>query len=79
MGRHERYRIPINATANGIISLKDLIALIEEKTNKRAKISLLGTDEIRSPYAIPASWYMNNERATKKVLPLVIWRIGCQA
>lgn len=57
---------PINATANGIISLKDLIALIEEKTNKRAKIALLGTDEIRSPYAIPASWYMNNERATEK-------------
>ena len=55
---------PINATANGVISLKDLIALIEEKTNKRAKIALLGTDEIRSPYAIPASWYMKNDKAT---------------
>lgn len=55
---------PINATANGVISLKDLIALIEEKTNKRAKIALLGTEEIRSPYAIPASWYMKNDKAT---------------
>lgn len=55
---------PINATANGVISLKELIALIEEKTNKRAKIVLLGPDEIRSPYAVPASWYMKNGKAT---------------
>lgn len=55
---------PINATANGIISLKALIALIEEKTNKRAKIALLGPDEIRSPYAVPTSWYMKNDKAT---------------
>lgn len=55
---------PINATANGVISLKALIALIEEKTNKRAKIALLGPDEIRSPYAVPASWYMKNDKAT---------------
>ena len=54
---------PINATANGIISLKDLISLIEEKTGERAKIALLGTEEIRSPYAIPASWYMKNDKA----------------
>lgn len=55
---------PINATANDVISLKELIALIEEKTNKRAKIALLGPDEIRSPYAVPASWYMKNDKAT---------------
>lgn len=54
---------PINATANGRISLKDLISLIEEKTGKRAKIALLGTDEIRSPYAVPASWYMTTNKA----------------
>lgn len=54
---------PINATANGTISLKQLIALIEEKTGEHAKIALLGTDESRSPYAIPASWYMTTEKA----------------
>ena len=54
---------PINATANGAISLKELIALIEEKTGERAKIALLGTEEIRSPYAIPATWYMKNDKA----------------
>lgn len=56
---------PINATANGVISLKELIAKIEEKTGQRAKIALLGTEEIRSPYAIPASWYMKNDKAHK--------------
>ena len=56
---------PINATANGIISLKELITLVEEKTGKRAKIALLGPDEIRSPYAVPASWYMVNDKAQK--------------
>lgn len=54
---------PINATANGVIALKDLISLIEEITGERAKIALLGTEEIRSPYAIPASWYMKNDKS----------------
>ena len=56
---------PINATANGVISLKELISLIEEKTGERAKIALLGTEEIRSPYAIPATWSMKNDKAQK--------------
>lgn len=54
---------PINATASGVISLKELITLIEEKTGKRARIALLGTEEVRSPYAVPASWYMTTEKA----------------
>ena len=54
---------PINAAANGTISLKELIALIEDKTEKRAKIALLGPDEIRSPYAVPISWYMETNKA----------------
>lgn len=49
---------PFNATSTGTFSLKALIELIEEATGKRAKITLLGDDEHRSPYAIPASWYM---------------------
>ena len=55
---------PYNATAHGQISLQQLIELIEQVTKQRAKIALLGTEEIRSPYAIPASWYMTNEKAT---------------
>jgi len=55
---------PYNATANGKVALSDLMKLVEEATGKTAKISLVGNDEIRSPYAIPSSWYMTNEKAT---------------
>ena len=54
-----------NATANGKITLYKLIQLIEKETCKSAKIFLDGNDEIRSPYAIPASWYMSNRKATE--------------
>ncbi len=54
---------PYNATAAGKISLKGLMDLIEKAVGKRAKIALVGNDEIRSPYAIPASWYMTTEKA----------------
>lgn len=56
---------PFNATANGKISLTELIQLVEKATGKTAKISLVGNDEIRSPYAIPSSWYMSNAKATE--------------
>lgn len=55
---------PYNATANGRISLDEFIHLVEEATGKTAKISLEKNDDIRSPYAIPSSWYMTNEKAT---------------
>ena len=54
---------PFNATAQGTVSLKDLIALVEKATSKQAKIVLVENDEIRSPYAVPASWYMTTEQA----------------
>ena len=54
---------PFNATAQGTISLKDLMALVEKATSKQAKIVLVENDEIRSPYAVPASWYMTTEKA----------------
>lgn len=57
---------PYNAAANGKISLAALIKLIEAVTGKEANISLAGGDDIRSPYAIPASWYMANEKAANQ-------------
>ena len=54
---------PFNATAQGTISLKDLMAVIEKATDKKAKIALAENDAVRSPYAIPASWYMTTEKA----------------
>ncbi|MED4888544.1 NAD-dependent epimerase/dehydratase family protein [Lysinibacillus fusiformis] len=55
---------PYNATASGAISLKELLALIEKESGKRAKISLVGGDE-ESPYGVPADWYMTNAKAEK--------------
>lgn len=56
---------PIHAAANGIISNKELIAIIETQTGKTALISLLGDDKAQSPYAIPKSWYLKTDRAQK--------------
>ena len=56
---------PINATANGKIELAQLIHLIEETTGESAKVSLAENDESPSPYAVPESWYMSNQRATE--------------
>lgn len=57
---------PYNATAAGKISLKGLMDLIEKAAGKRSKIALIGNDEIRSPYTIPASWYMTTEKAERE-------------
>lgn len=57
---------PYNATANGKISLMDLIKLIEGATGKAAKIELDGNEENLSPYAVPATWYMTNDKAVAK-------------
>lgn len=56
---------PFNATANGKITMKKLIQIIEKVTGHTAKITLDGDEEDFSPYAIPASWYMNTEKAEK--------------
>lgn len=56
---------PFNATANGKITMKKLIHIIEKVTGHTAKITLDGDEENFSSYAIPASWYMNTEKAEK--------------
>ncbi|MCU9612881.1 NAD-dependent epimerase/dehydratase family protein [Caldibacillus lycopersici] len=57
---------PFNATANGKISLAELMHLVESATGKSAKIVFEGPDDIYSPYAISQSWYMSNDKATEK-------------
>ena len=56
---------PFNATANGKISMRELICIIEKITGHDAKITLEGDEEDTSPFAIPATWYMNTEKAGK--------------
>lgn len=66
VGMNEVVEGPYNATANGKISLSDLIHLVEDATGKTAKISLSGNEDCLSPYAVEDTWYMTNEKATKK-------------
>ena len=79
---------PFNATAQGTISLQALIMLVEKATGNQAKIVLVENDEIRSPYAVPASWYMTAEKAQQAGfvfsklndwLPGLIWEIAKQS
>ncbi|WP_110113128.1 NAD-dependent epimerase/dehydratase family protein [Bacillus sp. CGMCC 1.16541] len=55
---------PVNACANGSISLQELIQTIEKETEKTANITTTITDENGSPYGVEQSWTMSNERAT---------------
>lgn len=54
---------PINVCANGYITMKELMALVGEKTGKDVLITL--EDQLTSPYAIEDTWSMSNEKATK--------------
>lgn len=54
---------PYNATANGKIKLADLIKLIEQVTGKTANVSFKENENNFSPYAVPMTWYMSNEKA----------------
>lgn len=54
---------PFNATSTGSYSMQELIDLIEEATGKKAKITLVGNDESRSPFGVPKDWYMTPQKA----------------
>ncbi len=78
---------PYNATASGRISLASLMELIARETGSKADIVFEGSDEIRSPYAVPHSWYMSNEKAEREGfqftqledwLPQLIGRIAAE-
>ena len=58
---------PYNATANGTITLSKLIHLIEEVKGKPANTYLVANeDDNNSPFAVPESWYMTNQKAVKQ-------------
>jgi nucleoside-diphosphate-sugar epimerase len=56
---------PINACANGEISLADFIAHLEEKIGKKARLVKESTPENNSPYGVRDSWYMDTTKATE--------------
>lgn len=54
---------PYNATSTGAYSMSELMNLIEEQTEKKAKISLVGDEESRSPFGVPEDWFMSPNKA----------------
>ncbi|TYR81767.1 NAD-dependent epimerase/dehydratase family protein [Priestia megaterium] len=60
----QKLKGPINACADGTITLRNLIQLIEKETNRTAKITNRITDENASPYGVDHSWTMSNEKAS---------------
>lgn len=53
---------PYNAAATGEITLAQLFELIEQATGRTANVDIGIADE-RTPYDIPDSWYLTNEKA----------------
>ncbi|KEO84621.1 NAD-dependent epimerase/dehydratase family protein [Tumebacillus flagellatus] len=51
---------PYNGAADGTISLRDLLSLIEETVGKQA---LVAEGAEASPYGVPASWLLNTDKA----------------
>jgi nucleoside-diphosphate-sugar epimerase len=56
---------PINACSCGTITLRELIALIEEATGKQAVLTPQAEESDMSPYSVEHSWYMDNGKAQK--------------
>lgn len=59
----ENFQGPIHAAANGLLSNKELIRLIEKISGQKAQIALAGAEDTKSPYSIPKSWYMKTNYA----------------
>ncbi|MFD2045540.1 NAD-dependent epimerase/dehydratase family protein [Ornithinibacillus salinisoli] len=55
---------PVNACADGSISMRDLMNLISEKVGNEATITT-ENNELLSPYGIEETWTMSNDKATK--------------
>ena len=54
---------PINAAADGTISMGELLGMIEETVGKRAVLHSETPKEHQSPYGLPSSWYMDTSKA----------------
>ncbi|MCE4051331.1 NAD-dependent epimerase/dehydratase family protein [Bacillus sp. Au-Bac7] len=54
---------PVNACADGIIHLSELIAIIEKSTGKQAVLANEKQDNNASPYGIDSFWAMSNDKA----------------
>lgn len=71
----------MNACSDGVISLADLLLLIEDNIGKKAITAPIADtpEEDWSPYGVEQSWYMDNTKATQQgyhFLKLMEWLPG---
>lgn len=56
---------PVNACASGTISLRELLALIEETVGKQAVLAPEETEATSSPYGVPLTWCLDTTMAER--------------
>lgn len=54
---------PINACSKGVLSLNQILSLVEEIVGKKAIVIQNSAEEYSSPFGIPHSWYMDTTKA----------------
>ncbi|WP_342541352.1 NAD-dependent epimerase/dehydratase family protein [Heyndrickxia sp. FSL K6-6286] len=54
---------PINCCTNGSVTLREFISFIELAAGKKAKVEITQSDNKQTPYSIPKSWIMSNQKA----------------
>jgi nucleoside-diphosphate-sugar epimerase len=65
----QEYTGPINACANGEISMGELMTLVEEEVGKKAILPRTFDPSEHSPYGVENTWNMKNTKATKLGYP----------
>lgn len=58
-----KFEGPVNACSNGTISVREIMDMIKEETDKSAPLQLSAGAEHMSPFGIPGDWTMDNSRA----------------
>ncbi|MNW51911.1 hypothetical protein D3C74_294100 [compost metagenome] len=54
---------PINASSNGMLSMRGLLDMIEATVNKKAIVVAESKEEDQSPFGVPVSWVMDTSVA----------------
>ncbi|MBT2293110.1 NAD-dependent epimerase/dehydratase family protein [Paenibacillus albidus] len=54
---------PVNACSDGTVTIRELIAMIEQETGQAAQMHKVTPDEHMSPFGIEQSWFMDTAKA----------------
>ncbi|MDP4171980.1 MAG: NAD-dependent epimerase/dehydratase family protein [Bacillota bacterium] len=54
---------PVNACSDGTVTLNEMLSIIEGSTGQKVILAQEKNEENVSPYNVPQSWYMRNDKA----------------